>query len=185
MGWLSTARMYLKRGKPLEQQTDLYAHRVGLLDGGELDLATLHGAPTLIVNTASKCGYTPQYAGLQTLYETYGPRGLNVLGCPSEDFAGQELDDAAEIGAFCQQNYGVTFRLSEKMSVRADPVPLWEDLSRQPGSAPPNWNFTKYLVGADGRLLSRWGTKVTPEDASIVAAIEAALPDAGPRGSDG
>ena len=181
MGWLSTARLYLKRSKPLEQPTDLYAHRIGLLDGGELDLATLRGAPTLIVNTASKCGYTPQYAGLQELYETYGPRGLNVLGCPSEDFAEQELDEAAEIGAFCQKNYGVTFQLSEKVSVRADPVPLWEDLSRQPDSAPPNWNFTKYLVGADGHLVSRWGTKVKPEDPSIAAAIEAALPEADSR----
>ena len=178
MGWLSTAKLYLKRNKPLEQPTDLYAHRIGLLEGGELDLATLRGAPTLIVNTASKCGFTPQYAGLQALYETYGPRGLNVLGCPSEDFAEQELDEAAEIGAFCRQNYGVTFPLSEKVSVRANPVPLWDDLSRQPGSAPPNWNFTKYLVGADGRLVSRWGTKVKPKDASIAAAIEAALPAA-------
>jgi glutathione peroxidase len=178
MGMLSTATMYLKRSKRLDQPTDLYAHRIGLLEGGELDLSTLHGAPTLIVNTASKCGYTPQYEGLQKLYETYGPRGLNVLGCPSADFAGQELDEAAEIGAFCQKNYGVTFTLSEKMSVRADPVPLWDDLSRQPGSAAPRWNFTKYLVGADGRLLSRWGTKVTPEDVSITTAIEAALPAA-------
>jgi glutathione peroxidase-family protein len=178
MSVLSTARLYLKRRRPLEQKTDLYAHRIGLLTGGELDLASLRGAPTLIVNTASKCGFTPQYAGLQALYETYGPRGLNMLGCPSEDFAGQELDEATEIDAFCQKNYGVTFPLSEKVSVRADPVPLWEELSRQPGSAPPRWNFTKYLVGADGRLLSRWGTKVTPEDAAIVAAIEAALPAA-------
>ncbi len=184
MGWLSTARMYLKRGGRLERPTDLYAHRIGLLEGGELDLEALRGTPTLIVNTASKCGYTPQYAGLQALYETYGPRGLNVLGCPSEDFAEQELDEAAEIGAFCQKNYGITFRLSEKVSVRADPVPLWDDLSRQPGSGPPNWNFTKYLIGADGRLVSRWGTKVKPEDASIAAAIEAALavaPDPEPR----
>lgn len=176
MGWFSTAKLYLKRAKPLDEPTDLYTHRIGLLDGDELDLETLRGNPTLIVNTASKCGFTPQYAGLQQLHETYGPRGLNLLGCPSEDFAEQEFDEASEIGAFCQKNYGVTFTLSEKVSVRAEPVPLWEDLARQPGSAPPNWNFTKYLVDADGRLISRWGTKTKPEDPSIVAAIEAALP---------
>lgn len=175
MGMLSTAKMYLRRSAPLDAPTDLYAHRIGLLDGGELDLGSLRGGPTLIVNTASRCGFTPQYAGLQAIYETYGSRGLNVLGCPSGDFADQELDEASAIGAFCQKNYGVTFPLTEKVSVRADPVPLWADLARQPGSAAPNWNFTKYLVDADGRLLHRWGTRTTPEDPEIAAAIEAAL----------
>jgi glutathione peroxidase len=178
---LSTAKMYLKRsGKPLDEPTDLYDHKIGLLDGGELDLETLRGKPTLIVNTASKCGYTPQYAGLQELYEAYHPRGLQIIGCPSEDFAGQELDTADEIGAFCQKNYGVTFPLTEKVSVRADPVPLWEDLGRQPNSAAPGWNFTKYLVGADGHLIARFATKVTPDDPTIAAAIEAALPPQAP-----
>ena len=83
---------------------------------------------------------------------------------------------ADEIGAFCQKNYGVTFPLTELTSVRADPSPLWSDLARQPGSGPPAWNFTKYLVGADGKLIARFPTKVTPEDEQVVAAIEAALP---------
>lgn len=165
----------MRRAKPLDEPSDLYAHRIGLLDGGELDLASLRGTPTLIVNTASKCGFTPQYAGLQALYETYGSQGLSLLGCPSGDFAGQELDEADAIGAFCQKNYGVTFPLSEKVSVRAEPVPLWADIARQPGSAAPNWNFTKYLVGADGRFVQRWGTRTTPDDPSIVTAIESAL----------
>lgn len=176
MGLLATARMYLRREPtPLTEPSDLYTHRIRLLDGGELDLATWRGAPGLIVNTASKCGFTPQYAGLQRLWEAYGPRGLRMLGCPSGDFAGQELDDPEAIGAFCQRNYGVTFPLSEKVSVRADPTPLWQDLARQPGSAPPSWNFTKYLVGPDGGLLHRWGTRTTPDDPSITSAIEAAL----------
>jgi glutathione peroxidase len=162
MGVLSTVRMYAKRVKPLAEPTDLYEHRVGLLEGGELDLGSLRGRPTLIVNTASKCGYTPQYEGLQKLYERYRDSGLQMLGCPSGDFGGQELDDATAIGEFCQRNYGVSFPLTEKMSVRADPDPLWEDLARQPGSAPPPWNFGKYLVGADGRLVKRWATKVEP-----------------------
>ncbi len=101
---------------------------------------------------------------------------LQILGSPSADFADQEYEEAAEIGAFCQKNYGVEFPLTERTSVRADPSPLWQDLARQPKSGPPVWNFTKYLVGADGRLIARWATKVKPEDPQIVAAIEAALP---------
>jgi glutathione peroxidase len=133
--------------------------------------------PTLIVNTASKCGFTPQYAGLQRLYERYSDRGLKLLGSPSADFAGQEYDDASQIGEFCQKNYGVTFPLTERTSVRADPSPLWDELIRQPNSGQPMWNFTKYLVGPDGRLIGHWATYVKPEDPRIVTAIEAALPD--------
>jgi glutathione peroxidase len=176
MGLLSTARMYLRRPNRVAEPSDLYAHRVTLLDGGELDLATFRGRPALIVNTASKCGYTPQYEGLQALHTKYGERGLQLLGSPSADFADQEFDDAGEIGEFCQKNYGVTFALTERVSVRADPAPLWEDLGRQPGSGPPGWNFTKYLVGGDGRLIARFSTKVKPEDPQIISAIEAALP---------
>jgi glutathione peroxidase len=175
MGLLSTAKMYLTRPGRLDARGDLYRHRVGLLEGGELDLQTLRGRPTLIVNTASKCGFTGQYEGLQELYDTYRERGLQILGCPSGDFAGQELDTAEEIGAFCQRNYGVSFPLAEKMSVRAEPHPLWEDLARQPGSGPPAWNFTKYLVDADGRLLQRFSTRTKPGDDDVRRAIEAAL----------
>jgi glutathione peroxidase len=130
------------------------------------------------VNTASKCGLTPQFEGLQKLYETYAERGLHVLGTPSADFNDQEYDDATEIGEFCQRNYGVTFPMTEKMSVRADPSPLWSDLTRQPNSGPPVWNFGKYLVGADGRLLTYWKSQVKPEDPKIRQAIEGALQDA-------
>jgi glutathione peroxidase len=175
MSILSTLRMYVRKTPGLSEPTDVYAHSVTLLDGGELDLESLRGRPTLIVNTASKCGYTPQYEGLQAIYERYSERGLEVLGTPSGDFAGQEFDDAEEIGAFCQKNYGVSFPLTERMSVRAEPTPLWDDLARQPGSGPPVWNFTKYLVGADGHLIARWPTKVTPEDPQVTEAIEAAL----------
>ena len=176
MSLVSTLRMYVRRTPKLRGPTDLYTHRVTLLDGGEFDLAALHGRPTLIVNTASKCGFTSQYEGLQKLHERYAGRGLQLLGSPSADFADQEYSRNDEIGAFCQQNFGVQFPLTERTSVRADPSPLWNDLARQPNSAPPVWNFTKYLVGADGRLIQRWPTKVKPEDPSIIAAIEAALP---------
>ena len=178
MSLLSTARMYLKRTKQLDEPTDVYAGTMSMLDGSELDLASLHGKPTLIVNTASKCGYTPQYEGLQELYTRYSERGLQMLGTPSGDFADQEFDDASEIGEFCQKNYGVSFPLTERVSVRADPAPLWAQLARQPGSSPPAWNFTKYLIDGDGRLIGRWPSKVTPEDPKIVDAIEGALPAA-------
>ena len=176
MAILSTLRMYLKRTKRAEEPSDLYAHKVGLLEGGELDLETLRGKPTLFVNTASKCGFTPQFTGLQALHDTYATRGLQVVGFPSGDFAGQEHDDAEAIGEACQRNYGVTFPMTEKVSVRAHPHPLWDELARQPGSAPPVWNFTKYLVDGEGHLVKRWSTKVTPEDPDVVATIERTLP---------
>ncbi len=172
---LSTVRMYTQRPRTLAEPTDLYRHSVRLLDGSELALDTLRGRPALIVNTASKCGFTPQYEGLQRLHEQFSERGLQLLGCPSGDFAGQEFSEAEAITAFCRRNYGVTFPLTEKMSVRADPHPLWADLAQQPGSAPPVWNFSKYLVGADGLLVQRWSTKTLPDDPELLAAVEAVL----------
>lgn len=172
---LGTVKMYLRRTPKLSEQTDIYAHRVQLLDGRELDLETFRGHPALIVNTASKCGFTPQYAGLQALYDRYRERGLHLLGSPSGDFADQEFEDASEIGEFCQKNYGVTFPLTERTSVRDRPDPLWQELGRQPNSGPPVWNFTKYLVGSDGRLIERWPSKVAPDDQRITGAIESAL----------
>jgi glutathione peroxidase len=169
-------RMYIRSTKSQPEPTDIYAHAVRLLDGGELDLETLRGHPTLFVNTASKCGLTPQYEGLQSLYTRYGDQGLRIVGSPSADFAGQEYDDAAEIGAFCQKNYGVTFPLTEKTSVRADPDPLWHDLATQPDSEPPGWNFAKYLVDGNGRLIGHWSPTTQPDDPKIIEAIEAALP---------
>ena len=172
----STAKMYL--GKKPEKQadsSDIYAHKVTLLDGTPLDLETLRGHPTLIVNTASKCGLTPQYEGLQKLYDEYKDKGLQILGTPSADFADQEFHDSDEIGAFCTKNYGVTFPLTELTSVRQQPSDLWQDLTTQPNAEPPAWNFSKYLVGADGTLLAYFGSRVEPKDPQIVEAIEAAL----------
>jgi glutathione peroxidase-family protein len=173
---ISTAKMFLSK-KP-EKKTvasDIYAHKVTLLDGTDLDLETLRGHPTLIVNTASKCGLTPQYEGLQSLYDTYKDQGLQILGSPSADFADQEFHEADEIGAFCQKNYGVSFPLTELTSVRQEPNELWQDLTTQPNAEVPAWNFTKYLVGADGTLLKHFGPRVEPKDPQVVAAIESAL----------
>ncbi|WP_249020253.1 glutathione peroxidase [Conexibacter sp. S30A1] len=175
MSKLSTLRMYMRRPERLAEATDLYTHRVKLLDGGELDLADWRGHPTLIVNTASKCGFTPQYEGLERLYERYHDSGLELLGCPSGDFADQEYEEDGEIGSFCQRNYGVQFPLSTRLSVRDRPDPLWAALISQPGSAPPKWNFTKYLVGGDGRLIEHWGPTVQPDGPKITESIERAL----------
>jgi glutathione peroxidase len=175
MGLLSTAKLYLKRPPTLDAPTDIYAHEIGLLDGGTLDLGEFRGHPTLIVNTASKCGLTPQFEGLQALYDEFHGRGLQMLGCPSGDFAEQELGEAEQIGEFCRSNYGVTFPVSEKVSVRAEPHPLWEDLARQPRSGPPSWNFGKYLIGADGKLLVRFSSQLKPDSPRVRAAIEASL----------
>jgi glutathione peroxidase len=184
MSLLSTARMYVRRTKQIDEPTDVYQGTVALLDGGDLDLGSLHGKPTLIVNTASKCGYTPQYEGLQSIYERYSDRGLQMLGSPSGDFADQEYDESSEIGEFCQKNYGVSFPLTERTSVRSDPSPLWADIARQPGSGPPVWNFTKYLIDADGKVIGRWPSKVKPEDPQITAAIEDALSSESPATAD-
>jgi glutathione peroxidase len=120
-----------------------------------------------------------QFAGLQNLFDTYRGRGLQIVGTPSSDFAGQELEDDADIASFCQGNYGVSFSITEKVSVRADPHPLWNDLARQPGSAPPVCNFSKYLVGADGKLIARFSPRVPPDAPQLVEAIETALKPTG------
>jgi len=121
MSVVSTLRMYMRRTPTLDEPTDLYTHEVQLLDGSSLDLASLRGKPTLIVNTASKCDYTGQYEGLQALHERYADRGLQMLGFPSADFANQEFDQAGEIAEFCATNYTISFALTERTSVRADP----------------------------------------------------------------
>ena len=130
----------------LTEPTDLYDHQVKLLDGGELDLASLRGKPTLFVNTAIKCGYTPQYEGLQKLYEHLRrPRPADGR-LASADFADQEFDDAEEIGAFCQKNYGVSFPLTERTSVRADPSRCGQIWPASPiralpgGTSPSTWS---------------------------------------------
>jgi glutathione peroxidase len=150
------------------------------LDGGTLDLGSFRGRPMLLVNTASKCGYTPQYEGLQELHERYGDRGLIVVGFPSPDFGGQEFDTAEEIRGFCTLNFGVTFPLSERVHVRGgDAIPLFAELTRDTPEGirgDIKWNFTKFLVGPDGRVVARFESGVEPTSDEIVSAIEALLP---------
>jgi glutathione peroxidase len=145
------------------------------IDGKPLKLSQFAGKPVLVVNTASECGLTPQYAGLQALSEKYAPRGLVVLGVPSNDFGGQEPGTEAEIKSFCATNYKVTFPMTAKNKVvGAGAHPLYKWAAAAGGEA-PKWNFHKYLIGADGTLAATFGSKVPPGDPALASAIEAAL----------
>ena len=133
------------------------------------------GKVLLIVNTASKCGNTPQYEGLEMLYEEYGDRGLVVLGFPSNDFFGQEPGTEEEIQEFCRLTYKVRFPMFEKTTVREGAAhPFFDRLAAQAGTY-PTWNFHKYLVGRDGKLIREFSPRTKPYDKDVIAAIEAAL----------
>ncbi len=138
------------------------------LDGQPLDLAGFRGRVLLVVNTASRCGFTPQYEGLERLWREYGPHGLVVLGFPCDQFGHQEPGDADEIGSFCALNYGVSFPMSAKVKVNgADAHPLWRWLQREKrgalGIAAIKWNFSKFLIGRDGQVIARYAPTVRPE----------------------
>lgn len=153
----------------------IYALQADALDGRKVDLSTYAGKVSLIVNVASACGYTPQYAGLQKLHEELGDRGFQVLGFPCNDFGGQEPGSAAEIQSFCSGKYGVTFPMFAKVAIKGDaPAPIYRRLIEKTGET-PSWNFCKYLVGKDGNVLGFWKSGTAPNDAELLAAIEQAL----------
>ena len=152
---------------------------VHALDGSDLDLSAFAG-PLLVVNVASKCGLTPQYTALEKLAETYGGRGLTVVGVPCNQFAGQEPGSAEEIATFCSTNYGVTFPLLEKTDVNGDDRhPLYAELTQTPDASGEagdiQWNFEKFLVGADGGVVGRFRPRTEPDAPEVIEAIEAAL----------
>ncbi len=156
----------------------VYDYSARSLDGREVSLAEFKGKVLLIVNTASKCGFTPQYQGLQALYSRFADRGLVVLGFPCNQFGRQEPGGAEEIGAFCEKNYGVTFPMFDKIDVNGDNAhPLYTYLKAEApgllGSKAIKWNFTKFLVDRDGKVVRRYAPKDTPE--KIAADIEALL----------
>ncbi len=137
--------------------------------------ATYGGDVLLVVNTASKCGFTPQYEGLEAMHAKYKAQGFAVLGFPSNDFMGQEPGSEAEIQEFCTLTYGVKFPMFEKVQVRGDtPTPLYADLIKSTGEA-PGWNFHKYLIDRSGKVIASFGSRTTPDDPKLVAAIEKAL----------
>lgn len=133
------------------------------------------GDVLLVVNTASKCGFTPQYEGLEALHQKYAGRGFAVLGFPSNDFQGQEPGSERQIQEFCTLTYGVKFPMFEKVHVTgAETTPLYRGLARETGVA-PGWNFHKYLIGRDGRVVAQFPSKVKPDDPQLVQAIEREL----------
>jgi glutathione peroxidase len=150
------------------------------LGGGPLPLSSWRGRPLLVVNTASYCGYTPQYRDLEALWQKYRERGLVVLGVPSNDFGAQEPGTAAEIRNFCESHYAVGFPLTEKISVAGGAAhPFYRWIAGELGEAgAPRWNFHKYLIGPDGQLAGAWPSQVRPTDAAITGEIERLLPPA-------
>jgi glutathione peroxidase len=153
----------------------LYAFKTSPLQGKPSDLAQYAGKVSLVVNVASQCGYTPQYKGLQALHQELQARGFNVLGFPSNEFGGQEPGSPQEIQTFCERNYGVTFPMFSKLATKpgAEQSPIYAFLTQ--GGQVPNWNFCKYLVGKDGKVVAFFPSKVTPESPELREAIEKAL----------
>jgi glutathione peroxidase len=158
--------------------TSVYDFEARQIDGTDVPLSRYKGQVLLIVNTASKCGFTPQFEGLEALYKKYATQGLAVLGFPSNQFANQDPGTNEEIGAFCVKNYGVSFPMMEKIEVNGSgATPLYKWLTKEApgllGSTAIKWNFTKFLIGKDGRVLKRYAPMDTP--ASMARDIEAAL----------
>ena len=150
-----------------------YAFSFTGLKGGDIKLADFAGKPILVVNTASLCGYTPQYAGLQELWQRYHARGLMIVGVPSNDFGGQEPGGATEIEHTAHQGYGVAFPLAAKAVVRGDRQhPFYKWAAAERPLELPRWNFHKYLIGRDGHVLASFATSVEPTDPRVTAAIE-------------
>jgi glutathione peroxidase len=159
----------------------LYDAEINTLEGTPADLGEYEGKALLVVNVASKCGLTPQYEGLQKLHDEYAARGFEVLGFPCNQFMGQEPGTADEIREFCDTSYGVTFPIFEKIDVNGDQRhEIFAELTETPDAAGEagdvKWNFEKFLVAPDGKVVGRFRPQVTPDDPALVAAIEEQLP---------
>jgi glutathione peroxidase len=157
-------------------RTTAFAFHFAGLKGGDIQLAEHAGKPILVVNTASQCGYTPQYAGLQELWTRYRDRGLLIIGVPSNDFGGQEPGDAAEISSTAEQHYGASFPIAAKVVVNgANSHPFYKWAQAQRPLERPRWNFHKYLIGRDGMIAASFASEVEPTDPRVIAAIEKQL----------
>ncbi len=152
-----------------------HAFTLPAIDGGSLPLAAYRGKAILLVNTASYCGFTKQYGGLQALWENYRARGLIVLGVPSNDFGGQEPGGKQQIKEFCEVNFAIDFPMSDKLTVRgAAAHPLYKWLRQETGAA-PKWNFHKFLISPQGTALADFSSLTKPQSRKLISAIEAAL----------
>ena len=157
---------------PLSAASD--AATFASIDGGTLSLDHWKGQPVLVVNTASMCGYTPQFTALQQLYDTYRDRGLVVLAVPSDDF-NQELSTASEVKDFCELQYGIEMPMTDITHVRGDAAhPFFKDVAAQTGFE-PGWNFNKILLDGEGRVVGTWGSPVGPMSEAITGKVEALL----------
>lgn len=158
---------------------DLMSYTLEAIEGGPLPMERFRGRPVLVVNTASLCGFTPQYRALQDLWETYRDRDLVVLGVPSNDFGGQEPGSNGEIQEFCEVNFAIDFPMSEKVAVTGTGShPLFVELREQLGAgAGPEWNFNfyKYLIDRNGKAVAFWPSRVRPDDEEVLTRIEAVL----------
>ena len=158
--------------------SSIYEFQAQSIEGKPVPLSKYRGQPMLIVNTASACGFTPQFTGLEQLHQTYGERGLVVLGFPCNQFGNQDPGSNGEIATFCQRNYGVSFQMMSKIDVNgSDAHPLYRWLAAEApgllGSKAIKWNFTKFLIGKDGTVLKRYAPQDAPE--KLAKDIEAAL----------
>ena len=149
------------------------------IDGAPLALKSFAGKVVMVVNTASQCGFTPQYTALQDLWSRYRDKGFVLLSVPSNDFGGQEPGSSAEIKEFCEVNFSVDFPLTEKVRVKGpDAHPFYQWAGKELGAlAKPRWNFHKYLIGLDGRLIDWFSTPTSPTAPRVIKAVEAALPE--------
>jgi len=156
-------------------ETSIYDFSLKTIDGAPAPLSSYKGKVVLLVNVASKCGYTPQYAGLEKLYEKYRDKGFVIVGIPANNFGAQEPGTNEEIKTFCSRNYNVTFPMMSKVSVKGgDQAPLYGYLTGKTGGD-IKWNFTKFLIDKKGNIVSRFESAVTPESAEMTQAIEQAL----------
>ncbi len=159
--------------------SSLYSIPLTMIDGTETTFGQFAGKTVLVVNVASKCGFTPQYAGLESLYQRFAPDGLVILGLPCNQFMNEEPGSEADIQAFCQMNFGVTFPLTAKVNVRGkNQHPLYAELTKFKTGLLPGmikWNFEKFLINSEGVIVDRFASTVTPESAQLVQAVEKAL----------
>jgi glutathione peroxidase len=164
-----------KAAMTLPATATAYDFTLTAIDGTAMPLKNYQGRAILLVNTASFCGYTPQYDGLQKLFSTYEAKGLTVIGVPSGDFGGQELSKNSEIKEFCSAKFNIRFPMAEKAVVKGDgaiPIFKW---AAEATASPPKWNFHKYLIGRDGKAIAAFGSGVKPDAAELKTAIETAL----------
>ena len=161
----------------MSAQENFYSFKVKTLEGEPFDMASLKGKKVLVVNTASKCGFTPQYETLQAVYEKYGGDNFTIIGFPANNFMKQEPGDNKEIREFCTENYGVTFPMMEKISVKGDDMhPLYQWLTQKSKNgvmdSKVGWNFQKYLIDENGTLVEMFSSKTSPDDKEIISWIE-------------